>query len=262
MIRMMERRVVLLFWCIVTMSIVLSECAQEQAEALANEAIDDQVTWDFDKEWKPYGKPPSCPEPLVLQTPIDINLVTSILYPGQFRGGQYKPHGGFRFDHSKNEDIPVKAPMEGVLVSGSRYIESGEIQYMFDIINPCGIMVRFDHLLILSPKFADAAKQLRPPVVDDSRSTFLDAIPIRAGEVVATAVGLKKTSNVTLDWGVYDLRKRNKASQNQAWLRQHEGEQAPYARCWLDLLPLSDSTKAKSLPGGDSISGKKSDYCE
>lgn len=221
-----------------------------------------QIMWYFDTEWKSSSKPPTCSEPLALQTPVDINLATSILYPGQMRGGHYKAHGGFRFDKSKNDDIMVKAPLDGLLVRGSRYIESGEIQYMFDIINPCGIMFRFDHLLTLSPKFAEAAEQLRQPLVDDSRTTNIGPIQIKAGEVVATAVGFKKTGNVGVDWGVYNLRQKNQASKNPEWLQQHQGEQAPYALCWLDLLHPEDSTKAKSLPGGDSVSGTQSDYCE
>ncbi len=230
-------------------------------ESLQDDDTANQVTWYHDTEWKPDGNPPACPEPFVLQTPVDINLATSILYPGQVRGGNYKAHGGFRFDRSNNNDITVKAPLDGMLVRGSRYIEGEEIQYMFDIINPCGIMVRFDHLLTLSPKFAEAAEQLRPATVDDSRTTDISPIQIKTGDVIAMAVGLKKTGNVGVDFGVYDLRQKNKAAQNPAWLREHGGEQAAYALCWLDLLPAADSTKAKSLPGGDSSNGKKSDYC-
>ena len=39
-----------------------------------------------------------CPEKLLFDTPVDLNLVTSILYPGQIRANYFKPHGGFRFD--------------------------------------------------------------------------------------------------------------------------------------------------------------------
>lgn len=222
----------------------------------------EQITWHYDTEWRPSSKPPTCPEPLVLQTPVNINLATSILYPGQTRGGHYKAHGGFRFDNSQNNDITVKAPLDGFLVRGSRYKEDREVQYMFDIINPCGIMIRFDHLLVLSPKFAEVAERLPQPKEDDSRTTTINFIPIKAGDVVATAVGFRETGNVGVDFGVYDLRQKNKASKNQEWLSQHQGEQAPYALCWLDLLFQEDSAKAKSLPGGDYISGKESDYCE
>lgn len=234
----------------------------EADESLQDDDTAHQVTWYFDTEWKSDGNPPRCLEPLVLQSPVNVNLATSILYPGQTRSGNYKAHGGFRFDRSNNDDITVKAPLEGMLVRGSRYIDDEEIQYMFDMVHPCGIMVRFDHLLTLSPTFAAAAEQLREPVIDDSRTTALDFIPIKAGDVIAMAVGSKKTGNVGVDFGVYDLRQENKAAQNPAWLREHGGEQAPYALCWLDLLPAPDSTKAKNLPGGDSINGKQSDYCE
>src|SRR5262245_7815446 len=50
-------------------------------------------------DWVPSGEPPPCPSPLVLDTPVDISLVTSVLYPGQPRGTAFKPHGGFRFDN-------------------------------------------------------------------------------------------------------------------------------------------------------------------
>lgn len=53
------------------------------------------VAWDAESA-------PACPDPLILQTPVDLTLATAILYPGQERGGDFKPHGGFRFDNSKN----------------------------------------------------------------------------------------------------------------------------------------------------------------
>ena len=48
-----------------------------------------------------------CPDPFVFQLPIDINKATSVLYPGQIRGGDYKAHGGFRFDKSLPNEITV-----------------------------------------------------------------------------------------------------------------------------------------------------------
>ena len=53
-----------------------------------------------------------CPEKLLFDTPVDLNLVTSILYPGQIRANYFKPHGGFRFDGlgDNNNKITVKIP--------------------------------------------------------------------------------------------------------------------------------------------------------
>ena len=222
-----------------------------------------EVSWYFDGEWRSERNPPQCPQQIISQTPVDINLATSILYPGQTRGTDYKAHGGFRFDNSKSDDITVKAPLDGLLVRGSRYIESGEVQYMFDIVNSCGIKYRFDHLLTLSPKFQELAEKLPQPKVDDSRTTnFNPTVKVEAGEVIATAVGLKKTPNVFVDWGVYDLRKRNEASKNEDYTKLHinKAEQVFYGVCWLDWLSVSDSVKVKGLPG-TGTEAKKSDYC-
>ena len=62
-----------------------------------------------------------CPEKLLFDTPVDLNLVTSILYPGQIRANYFKPHGGFRFDGlgDNNNKITVKIPIDSFLVLGS-----------------------------------------------------------------------------------------------------------------------------------------------
>lgn len=205
------------------------------------------------------GKPsnqPSCPDPLILQTPVDIAKVTAILYPGQERGGDFKNHGGFRFDNAKNNDIEVRTAMDSQLQDASRYIEQGEVQYMFDFVAPCGIRYRFDHLLTVSPKFTEMVEKLPEPKEDDSRTTHINPINVKAGEVIATAVGFKNNGhgessiNVFVDFGVYDLRGKNTFQNPQ-----------PFAVCWFDLLPASDSAKVKSLPSGDSKSGTQSTLC-
>ena len=65
------------------------------------------------------------------------------------------------------------------------------------------------------------------------------------GETIGTAVGYL-SGNFSLDWGVYDLRARNEASEDPAWLSQHPGELAPYAICWFDHLPSGDSMIVRS----------------
>jgi len=222
----------------------------------------EEVSWHYEENlWKVSGVAKACPEKIIESTPVDISLVTSVLYPGQVRGGDYKPHGGFRFDNSDNEDIKVIAPMEAYVVRGSRYLKDGEIQYMFEMINPCGIMYRFDHLRVLSPKFERIAEEFREASEGDSRTTNVNLVGVKSGETIATAVGIKNTQNVFLDFGLYDLRKKNSASKNPNWLDEHGGEFAPYALCWINFLPEEDKIIIKSLPGADGVSGKKSDYC-
>ncbi len=198
---------------------------------------------------KPKGNAP-CPEPLILQTPVDLSKVTAILYPGQVRGGDFKPHGGFRFDNAQSNEIEVRAPIDSELQDASRYIEMGEVQYMFDFQNDCGIRYRFDHLLTLSPKFAEMAKNLPEPKPDDSRTTNVKPIMVKQGEVIATAVGFKNNLNVFVDFGVYDSRGKIFSSPRDN------------AICWFDLLPAQDSTKVKSLPPADSKSGSQSTLCK
>ena len=199
---------------------------------------------------KPSDQPP-CPDPL-LQTPVDLTKVTAILYPGQVRGGDFKPHGGFRFDNSTNNEIEVRAPMDADLSEASQYIEQGEIQYLLDFLSDCGIRYRFDHLLVLSPKIAKAVEGLPKPKTDDTHTNSVKGeVKVSRGEVIATAVGFKENNNVFVDFGVYDMRGKNKFQNPR-----------DAAVCWFDLLPASDSAKVKSLPPGDSKSGSQSTLCK
>ncbi len=215
--------------------------------------------------WQSTKTPPACPDPLTMQTPVDISIVTSILYPGQIRGGNYKPHGGFRFDKTSNDKITVKAPIDAFLVRGGRYLAEGEVQYTFDAMNNCGVMYRVGHLRVLPAnlqKIADTWPEARE---GDSRTQqIMPAVLIKKGETLATTVGIIKDKNAFFDWGVYDYRKTNDASKSATYQQQHtqDKELAWHALCWFDLLGSKDSATVKSLPAGDSTSGKNSDYCK
>lgn len=225
------------------------------------------VTWEWSGEkWTASSTAPACSTPLAFaQSPTDVSKVVSVLYPGQQRSSGYKPHGGFRFEDSKSGDIAVKMPTDAHLVSGSRYIEMGETQYMFFFQTNCGLAFRFDHLLTLDPKFQAIADTLPAAKQDDSRTTDFDKPQsFKTGDVVATAVGFPKLSNTSFDFGVYDLRQRNSAASDSNYVSKHQNElsQAAYGLCWFDLLPASDATTVKSLPSTDQQSGTKSDYCK
>ncbi len=255
--------------------------AEKQADAQANAQADEKkrqagsdsnsqdqaVRWQqTGNGWEAMGTPPACPNPVVFQPPADLNLATGILYPGQKRGGNYKPHGGFRFDNQKDNKIQVTAPMDAALVRGSRYLVDGELQYTFDFIAPCGLMYRLGHFLKLTPKFQAIADKFPAASEGDSRTERVEPqVRVSAGEVIATEVGITKpTANTFFDWGVYDLRQKNKISSDPAWAKEHadDHELAPYAVCWFDMLSAEDEAKVRSLPAGDPTSGKKSDYCQ
>ena len=221
------------------------------------------VRWEYaGQRWQATGVPPPCPAPLVFTTPIDVSRVTSVLYPGQIRGGDYKPHGGFRFDGpGETGEISVVAPMAGTVYRAARYLVNGEVQHMFDVLNACGVLHRFDHLRVLSPRFAQIAASLPPAVEGDSRTSLVAAgQAVAVGETLATRVGFS-AGNVFLDWGVYDLRARNEAGANPAWLAQHPGEFASYAICWFDNLVPAHAAIVRGLSAADSQSGATSDYC-
>lgn len=221
------------------------------------------VTWMQTADgWQANGTPPACPSP-VLQAPTNLTTVTSILYPGQTRGGNYKPHGGFRFDTATSNTEQVTAPMAGQVVDGSRYLVNGETQYMFDIIAPCGMMYRLGHLLTLTPKFQAIADQFPSPQEGDSRTTNVNPpVAVTLGEQLATAIGVTVGGrNVFFDFGVYDLRQKNTAAASATYLSAHPSALEQHAVCWFGLLPAADAAKVKALPPGDPTSGKTSDYC-
>ena len=224
------------------------------------------VSWSMDgSEWKATGTPSACDDPLSIPSPADISLATAVLYPGQYRGTDYKPHGGLRFDGSANEDITVTAPLGAEVYKASRYYEQGEVQYLFVFINQCGIMYKFDHLLTLSSDFQALADKLPEPTDGDSRTTNFDhRHSVKAGDIVATAVGFKNMDNVGFDFGVYDLRSKNISYESDRWKAEHQNdnEYATYGICWLDYLEDDAKSIAKALPGGDGVNGKTSDYCD
>lgn len=224
-----------------------------------------EVVWTFNgTAWAASGESPSCPDPLTVKSPTDIKKATAVLYPGQTRGGNYKAHGGLRFDGLRNDEVAVSAPMDMHLVEGSRYIEQGEVQYLLVFQNSCGLNFRFDHLLTLSPAMQKVADTLPAAKPDDSRTTPLpSSVKVAAGEVIATAVGFKNTQNVGFDFGMYDLRTPNLASKNATYAAAHQNEasQAFFGVCWVNMLKDGDAQRALALPGGDQLAGKTSDYC-
>ncbi len=222
-----------------------------------------QLIWQqADGAWQATQTPPKCPDQPLMHAPVNMQAVTSVLYPGQTRG-QYKPHGGFRFDGSDGK-INVSAPLDGFVVRGSRYIEQDTVQYTFDIMNNCGVMYRFDHLAELSDTFKALADKFPPAQKDDSRTTNLSpAIYIKQDDLVATSIGFKNSSNFSVDWGVYDFRQSNEASKAKGYQNAHQQdkEAAWHAVCWFDWLPSQAESLVKSLPAGDANAGKSSDYC-
>lgn len=227
------------------------------------------VSWSYgDSGWKSQGTPPTCEEPLIQSLPSDISKATHILSPGQERTGGYKPHGGFRFDNNTSNEQQVVVPQDAKVVEASRYIEIGEVQYMFDLQTDCGIRFRFDHLATLSPDFQAIADTLPPAEENDSRTTKMEPpVAVKKGDVMATEVGFKNFHggrNVSFDFGVYDLRQKNQAAQNAGWVAKHQNElsHAGYAICWFDAFSESNNAVVQQVLANDKDSDRTSDYCK
>lgn len=236
-----------------------------------NNNDNDNVSWSFNgNSWQASITPPVCPQPLVFPSPVDINLISGILYPGQIRGGDYKPHGGFRFDNRDDNDIEVRAIMDGYILKASRYEDfGGEIQNFLFYINDCGIMVMHDHLLTLSPKLQTMFDKIPLNKNGDSRTTYITPkVYVKKGEVLATQIGYKNfpggynDKNVFVDFGLYDLRKTNGVNYDSSFRAKHPNinEHGTYALCWFDYLSKEDGDIVRSLPSSGN-EGKMSDYC-
>ena len=207
--------------------------------------------------WVPRGDPPDCPE-LVFQSPVDLSLVSSIIYPGQVRSGDFKPHGGFRTD-GVSGPVEVTAPMAGYIWNAAKFTDEFGLHYTFDIQHPCGIMYRLGHLNAVPEKLDAIFNETKG--FRDSRPFLVDPpVFVELGETIATDI----QHRAGFDWGVYDLRKENAASQDPVFREAHKDEmsQAYYALCWLNMLPPEQESIVKSLPATDGISGKNSDYCK
>ncbi len=220
------------------------------------------VRWSFNgTAWNPSGTPPACDEPLGLQTPVDLSKVTGALWPGQQRGA-YVAHGGFRFDNNVDNDAIVRAPLGSHLVQAAQYLESGTPQYLLFFSVPCGFFYRFDHVLEVPPEVAEALKDVPLGAEGDSRTSFINPPHwVDKGDVVGTSIGISST-NIFVDFGLYDVRQPNNATPDPAWadLFAADKEFGHYGVCFFDYLPGADGQTMRSLPTGKE--GKTSDFCE
>jgi hypothetical protein len=264
-----EALIILIIFGVIGSAFLLVSGRNKTGGKASTANIGGPVQWGYSQQQGRWivtsGTAPACPQTVFSQSPTDVSLATAVLYPGQYRGNSYKQHGGLRFDKSKSSDIKVVMPMDASLVNASRYLENDETQYMLTFINDCGISFRFDHLFTLSSKFKKIADKLPPAMPDNSRTTPINpAVKFKAGDTVASAVGHPSNHNISVDFGVYDLRQANQISANPKWQDLHQTDKSLswYGVCWFDLLPPADAAKIKTLPPGDSTSGTVSDYCQ
>jgi hypothetical protein len=229
----------------------------------------DFVEWNFDgNTWKAMGDAPKCEDPLVVSSPVNVDEVDGVLMPGEVRGGDFKPHGGFSrggFDNPNKVD--VSAIRDAYVYQGARYLHEGRVvQYMFDFMDSCGIRYRLDHLATLTPDFQKLADKLPEAKPDDSRTTKFDPVLIKKGTLIATEIGIKTDSNAFFDFGVYDLRTPNEASKTDLYktdqLRISDKEQSFFALCWKNYMQGAEKTAVAAMPLRNGDPQGASDYCK
>lgn len=210
-------------------------------------------------KWEAPANPPACPDPIVFQSPVDLDSVTAILYPGQVRSGDFKPHGGFFID---GRPAVVTSPIEGNVWRVAKFTDEFGLHYMFDIQHPCGIMVRLGHLGAVPSKMEAIFENVETGGYGESFTHEVDPVWVEAGEVIATDIQGEGYGG--FDWGAYDLRQENEASKDPAFREAYtasDAEQAFNAICWFDYLPPEQESVVRSLPAGDGKEGKNSAYC-
>lgn len=249
---------------------VVASKNKEAAETTTNNtsAKTGFVEWSFDgNTWKAKGNAPKCEDPLVINSPVDVGKVDGVLMPGEVRGGDFKPHGGFsRGAFDEPNKVDVSAIRDAYVYQGARYLHGGKtLQYMFDFIDSCGIRYRLDHLATLTPEFQKLADELPEAKPDDSRTTQFEPVFIKKGTLIATEIGIKDDSNAFFDFGVYDLRSPNEASKTDLYktdqLRISDKEQSFFALCWMDFMQGNEKTAVAALPLRNGSPQGKSDYC-
>lgn len=217
--------------------------------------------------WARAGTPPACPQPLVLPAPVDLTLVTAILYPGQVRGDgpkDFKPHGGFTLK-AGTKSVELRAPMDGYLTSVAKFTDEFGLHYGLTFQNPCGIQFGGGHFGALPADIQAVVDKVPLKGYGESRTEpILPPYFVKKGQVIVT--GLQEKANPErpgFDWGVADLRQTNAASKDPRFqsLYGYAPWNTYYGVCWLDLLPPEQESIVRSFPGGDYKEGKHSEYC-
>lgn len=245
-----------------------------QKKAQETPRVETRPFWEYNPSkpdlgwyWAREGAPPACPESLVLESPVDANLVTAILYPGQVRGNgpnDFKPHGGFML--KPNSLIELRAPMDGYLTSVARFTDEFGYHISLTFQNPCGIQFGGGHWGAVPPDIQAVIEKVPMRAYGDSvTQPIIPPYFVKKGQVIVT--GLQEKAHPErpgFDWGVADYRQPNSASKDPRFreLYGYAPWNTYYGVCWLDLLPVDQKMLLKSLPGGDGKQGKNSEYCK
>jgi hypothetical protein len=202
-----------------------------------------------------------CSQTPRITSPVMVEEIRSLTYPGQTRGGKYFTDSVLTVKSPVNE-VAVSLPLAAKLIEGRKYVEQGEEQYTLVFETECNIRLRYDHLAVLSPHLAERVSQLPLSPENSAAMVALDGNDTAKGEILASRVGIFKNNTAVMGFGMYDYNQNNKASKSSDWLADpaRQTEDARHGVCWLDNLVVSDQTTVKLLSAKDG-STQVSDYC-
>ena len=221
-------------------------------------------------EWSPSSTPPNCGplEDMFNVLPIDIAVIDEFTPPGRpgGNGSYYISHGHLRSHNTPHDQITVKFPAEGFsLYAVNRRLENysvdeetfstNEEQIKLEFHHPCGIKIMIDHIAQITDRWSEIIKNV-PVLLDDSRGTFMPdgQYFVESGEVLGYAIG--HSTNTYLDFGVYDLRRKNDLSEMLERDFNEYAATAVHGICWVDLF----GSETQKLLEGKAVSS--SDFCE
>lgn len=147
-----------------------------------------------DNHGPPEDSRPSTP-PVFTFDITDMSRIIGIVPPGSIAGDELKGHSYIRSDGSS---VPVYAPVEMTLVSGTWVGKSNDYGLQLEINKR--FVMRLGHLTDLR---ADL-RALIPRTDPSSRFDDIGPVLIRAGEQIGTAAGTAQVNN-SFDVGLYDL---------------------------------------------------------
>jgi hypothetical protein len=237
-----------------------------------NSAAKSTASWQFDfktSTWKSQGDVPKCSSPLIATGALlDFSKVVSFVQPGQVRGGSYKPHAGLRWSEYGGyvKGITITAPFDGEIVGVAQYTTEGIYQFLVNIVNPCGVMLRLGHMQAPSDFMKGIFKNVPAPQENDSRETFVSGVFIKKGQVIATEVGMPAPASpdslgTFMDLGIVDLHGKNSVLP-AGFSSNADPKYSLYSVCWYegDYFSQADRTIVQNLPfsNGDPTSS----YCK
>ena len=139
----------------------------------------------------------SDPDPVFTHYPTDMTKVVQLMSPLMRVASGVKGHSYIEV----TEQVPVYAPADATLVEGVKYREDlggrGDIdQYTFSFMVSCEVYYFFDH--VIDPP-AHIAQAFSGPASTDTRSSRIDPVIIKAGDLLGYSAG---TGQHNWDFGV------------------------------------------------------------